>query len=124
MKFRATFRKSDGTEEVRVVLAASRFAVYEQMEREGSTVVSLEESGGLSFPTWMNFSIGSGVKMDQKITFAKSLSAMLSAGLTLARALSVAERQTGGKRIREIATELGDAGKKGATFHEALAAHP
>ena len=123
MKFNAMIKKSDGTEESRVVDAASRFAVYEQAEKEGYTVIALEEGSGFTLPAWTKISIG-GVKTDQKITFAKSLSAMLSAGLTLARALSVAERQTGGKRIREIATELGDAVKKGSTFHEALAAHP
>ena len=124
MKFKATLKKSDGTEESRVIDAASRFAVYEQAEKEGYAVIALEEGSGITLPLWTKFSIGSGVNVDQKITFAKSLAAMLGAGLTLARALSVAERQSGGRRMREIAVLLGEMVKKGSTFHEALAMHP
>src|SRR3989344_4908111 len=124
MKFKATLKKGDGTEEHRIIDAASRFAVYEQAEKEGYAVTALEEGSGFALPSWTKVSIGSGVSVDQKITFAKSLAAMLGAGLTLARALAVTERQASSKRMREIATELGENVKKGSTFHEALAAHP
>src|SRR3989344_537345 len=124
MKFKATLKKGDGTEEHRIIDAASRFAVYEQAEKEGYAVTALEEGSGFALPSWTKVSIGSGVSVDKKITFAKSLAAMLGAGLTLARALAVTERQASSKRMREIATELGENVKKGSTFHEALAAHP
>ena len=54
---------------------------------------------------------------------AKNLSAMLSAGLSLSRALSIIERQSGNKRLKKIVVELSDSIRKGSSFHEALAGH-
>ncbi|MEA2701446.1 MAG: type pilus assembly protein PilC [Candidatus Parcubacteria bacterium] len=125
MKFSVVVRNSDGNESKETIEAASRLAVYEQVEKGGASVVSLEEKGAsLALPAWANISIGSGVKTEQKITFTKNLSAMLGAGLTLSRALSVLGRQAENKVLKRIVAELEDAVKGGASFHEALAAHP
>jgi type IV pilus assembly protein PilC len=125
MKFTVTLKKEDGAEEKRVVEATSRFDVYAQMEKEALTVVSLTEGGGgFSMPSWLNIKLTSGIKTEERITFAKNLSAMLGAGLTLSRALSVIERQAGGKGLKEIVTTLEARVKKGDAFHEALAEHP
>jgi type IV pilus assembly protein PilC len=125
MKFSVTLKKEDGTEEKRVVDAPSRFAVYADIEKEGATVISLKEGGGgLSTPKWLDIKLTSGVKMEERITFTKNLSAMLAAGLTLSRALSVIERQTGNKSLKAIVVDLGARVKKGDAFNEALASHP
>lgn len=124
MKFRATIKKEDGTEEKRVVDAPSRFAVYEQIEKEGSIIVSLEEGGGgFALPKWTNINLTSGVKIEEKITFTKNLAAMLTAGLTLSRALSVIERQSSNKALKKITADLSESVKKGDAFHDALAKH-
>jgi len=124
MKFRAVIKTPDGKEEKRAIEAASRFAVYELIEKEGGMVVSLAEGGGgFEMPTWANIQLTSGVKMEEKITFTKNLSAMLTAGLTLSRALSVIERQSSNKNLKRITSELEEAVKKGDAFHEALGKH-
>jgi type IV pilus assembly protein PilC len=124
MKFRVTLKKEDGTQEKRVIDAETRFAVYSEIEKEGSTVISLEEGGGgVSLPSWASFNITSGVKMEERITFTKNLSAMLSAGLTLSRALSVIERQSANKALKKITHDLEERVKKGDAFHEAVGAH-
>lgn len=126
MKFRAVVKTEDGKEEKRVLEAASRFAVYEQVEKDGGMVVSLTEGGGSSFtaPSWMNIKLTSGIKTEEKITFTKNLSAMLSAGLTLSRALSVIERQSTNKNLKKITADLSEAVKKGDAFNSALLKHP
>ncbi len=125
MKFRVTIRKDGGASETRVVEADSRFAVYEQMRSEGGTVVSLADmSQGFRLPPWLFISFGSGVKHSEVSRFAKNLAAMLSAGLSLARALSVIERQSGNKRLKKLVSGLSDSIRKGSSFHEALAARP
>jgi type II secretory pathway component PulF len=82
MKFSVVVKMADGNEDKRVIDAKTRFAVYEQIEKEGASVISLEEAHGASMPSWMNFSIGGGtIKNEQRITLTKNLSAMLTAGL-------------------------------------------
>ncbi len=125
MQFTVTLKKSDGTNETRSIEAPTRFAVYEQLEKEGSQVVSLDvASSGLALPKWANIQFGSGVKTEQRITLTKNLSAMLGAGLTLSRALSVIERQTTNKYLKKILLELEEGVKSGSSFHESLALYP
>jgi type IV pilus assembly protein PilC len=124
MKFRATIKKEDGVEEKRIIEAPSRFAVYEQLEKEGSTVLALAEGGGgFVFPKWANIRLTSGVKFEERITFTKNLSAMLTAGLTLSRALAVIEKQSSNKNLKAIMADLTAGVKKGDAFHEALMKH-
>lgn len=123
MKFRVTAKTAEGSESKRVIDAPSRFAVYEQMEKEGLIVVSVEEGGGSSMPAWTQITIGTGIKTDLRIQFTKNLAAMLTAGLPLTRALSVIDRQTKNKALKKIVVDLEAEVKKGSSFHEALARH-
>lgn len=124
MKLRVTL-ETEGKVEKRVVDAPSRFAVYEMIEKEGGHVTAIEEgSRGFSMPAWMNVKLSSGINQEQKIVFTKNLAAMLTAGLTLSRALSVIERQATNKYLKEIVVGLQADVKKGSAFHEALASHP
>ncbi len=125
MKFRVTIRKGSAPDEIRTVEAPSRFAVYDQIQKEGGTVTELEDNAErFVLPAWLNISIGTGVKRAEIIRLARNLSAMLNAGLPLSRALSVIERQSSNKRLKTIVTKISDSIKKGSSFHEALSAYP
>ena len=123
MKFRVVVKSGDGSEETRMIEAKTRFAVYEQVEKEGSSVLSLEEAKG-GMPAWTNIQFGSGIKTEQRITLTKNLSAMLSAGLTLSRALSVIERQSNNRYLKTVVSKLETDVKSGLSFHEGLAQFP
>ena len=121
MKFRVSVQTADGKKDTKSVEAENRFAVYSQMEQQGMTVLELteeKEKKGLGAIT-----IGTGIKTEEKITFTKNLSAMLAAGLTLSRALSVIERQSKNKYLKATVSNIEDRIKTGGTFHEALEAH-
>lgn len=121
MKFRVTVETKEGTKEVRSIEAPNRFSVYSQMEGQGVTVLEVaegKEKKGLG-----SISFGSGVKEDEKITFTKNLSAMLAAGLTLTRSLSVIQRQSKNKFLKVIIADIEERIKTGGAFHDALAAH-
>lgn len=124
MKFNVTLKKADGKEETRTVEATARFAVYQQVEQEGNTVISITEAGGMGMPSWANVTFGTGIKADENIAFTKNLSAMLGAGLTLSRALSVIDRQAQNKYLKKIVLSLEESVKAGSSFHEAMAAFP
>jgi len=124
MKFRVTVRTPEGTEETSILEAENRFEVYGLVEKNGGTVVSLEEAGtSLHVPAFLNIRIGTGIKTEQRITFTKNLSSMLGAGLTLSRSLSVIDRQSKNKYLKEIIQDLQENVKAGSGFHEALARH-
>jgi type IV pilus assembly protein PilC len=123
MKFRVTMKKADGNEERRVIEAATRLDVYSAIEKEGGRVLSIAEGGGFALPKWLDITFGTGVKENELIIMTKNLSAMLSAGLSLSRALSVLERQSGNKRLKSVLADIEEAVKQGASFHEALARH-
>jgi type IV pilus assembly protein PilC len=121
MKFRVSVQTKEGVKESRVVEAANRFSVYSQMEEQGVTVLELVESkekGKLGSITF-----GTGIKTEEKITFTKNLSAMLAAGLTLSRALSVIERQSKNKYLKLVVSNIEERIKTGGSFHEALEQH-
>ncbi|HUX80888.1 MAG TPA: type II secretion system F family protein [Candidatus Paceibacterota bacterium] len=125
MKFRATIRKEGVPDEIRTLEAVSRFAVYEQIQKEEGTIVKLVETGGgLVLPSWLFVSFGTGIKHSEVSRLAKNIAAMLGAGLSLARALSVTERQSNNKHLKTLVSGLSESIKKGSSFHEALAGYP
>ncbi|OGG40281.1 hypothetical protein A2118_02255 [Candidatus Kaiserbacteria bacterium GWA2_50_9] len=125
MKYRITVRKEGVPDEKKVIEAVSRFAVYEQVQKEGGTVIALtEETSFFRLPAWLFITIGTGVKRDEIIRMAKNLSAMISAGLSLSRALSVIERQSGNKNLKKITAGISESVKTGSSFHGALALYP
>ncbi len=125
MRYRVTVRKEGAPDQTRVIEAPSRFAVYDQVQKEGGMVTELQEGKDtLRIPAWLNISFGTGVKRSQIIRTAKNLSAMLSAGLSISRALSVIERQSNNKSLKTVVTGLSESVKKGSSFHESLTAYP
>lgn len=126
MQFRTTIRKDGVPDEIRLIEAPSRFVVYDLIRNEGGIVVLIEEEGALTLKALAkyNISFGTGIKRIEVIHLAKNLAAMLSAGLSLFRALSVIERQSSNKRLKAIATGLSDSVKQGSSFHQALTAYP
>lgn len=105
--------------------SADKFSLYREVKNEGDTVVSVSEIktiGNFSFAKITGFL--SRVSMHEKIIFAKNLGAMLSAGLSLSRSLSIIERQTKNKRLKNITASLGSDISRGKTLSEAMKEHP
>lgn len=126
MTFKVRIQK-DGREEVRTMEADTRFALYDQVRSEGGLVVSIKEARGFDWHDTLekfNVSFGTGIKREEVIRVAKNIATMLSAGLSLSRALTVIERQSSNKSLKKVASGLTDAIKKGSSFHEALALYP
>lgn len=124
MKFNVTIRKEDGTEDNTVVTAGTRFEVYSEVHTRGGTVIEIQEiSPLLERLASLNIVIGSGVKQTVIMHMVRNLAAMLSAGLPLSRSLSIVERQARGY-LKKIAHDVAEKVTQGASFNEALSAHP
>jgi type IV pilus assembly protein PilC len=115
--------RADGSEYDSTIEATDRFALYKEIHARGETVVSVKEkkAGGQKFSLSISFG---GTKMADRIMFAKNLAAMLKAGLPLARALVVLERQMSSKSWKEIFVSLQDDLSKGVSFSVAIAKFP
>ncbi len=127
MAFIVTIQKEGQANEVRIMDVANRFAVYEAIEKEGGTVIALQEKTSLfalKLPEWLHTFIEGRINHTEVARVAKDLSTMLGAGLSLSRALLVIERETENKHLKEVATHLAATVEKGSPFHVALAEYP
>ena len=115
----------DNTQYSGVMQAQSRFEVYEKVRAEGGEIVHVEKLGGLSLSTLRRLNERfSTVKEVDVILFARNLSAMLGAGLSLTRALSVANRQIKSPRLHYILRDIATRVQKGDALSSALAHYP
>ena len=105
--------------------AADKFELYKLLKDEGLETISAEEKkeGAFSLSS-LHISFGGKVKTQDKINFARNLGLMLKAGLALSRALSVIERQSKNKALKNVLHGLIDDISKGTNFADALGKHP
>ncbi len=124
-KFTYTAEKSDGEVYKGVAEAADRFELYGIVRQEGGKIISLDETDGNSWRSmaYWNAKI-SRVSEYEKILFARNLGAMLGAGLALARALAVIERQTKNPKMSMVISQISSDVRRGETLHAALAKFP
>lgn len=123
--FSYTAEKSDGEVYKGVAEAQDRFELYGIVRREGGRIISVSDDGATgmwSFGYW-NAKLTS-IKEYDKILFARNLGAMLGAGLSLARALSVLERQTKNPRLAATVSQIASDVRRGDTLHASLAKFP
>jgi type IV pilus assembly protein PilC len=109
------------------VEVADRYDVYDVARKAGHEVVSIDEVRGFSFNSALNMekinAFLSRVKQDEVIMLTRNLSAMLKAGLSLTRALSVGERQTKNPRLKALLVAIREQVNKGDQFNAALSGH-
>lgn len=105
--------------------ASDKFALARELKAAGETLISAEEkSERVPFDWNKLLSFGGGVKMHDKIIFARNLGGMLAAGLPVSRALGVLERQTESHALKQVVVSLAERIGKGVALHQALAEFP
>ena len=116
-------RNKEGEAYEREVEAPDRLSIYGVIRNEGGTVISIEEESKL-LPKFSLKGLLGGVKTQEKINFAKNLGSMVSAGLSVTRALEVMNKQAKRKALKKLLSELGEDVKKGLTLSESFSKHP
>lgn len=115
-------KHEDGKEYEGAHEAADKFALYRDIKKEGGQIISVtegKEKGALSF----HLPFLGGVKMHDKIIFARNLGSMIEAGLPITRALSIMERQSKGE-LKKVLTKLGEEISRGVTLSDAMKLFP
>jgi type IV pilus assembly protein PilC len=105
--------------------APDRFTASRDLRSKGNVPIFVKQKKASSFDVNQIFeNIFSRVKASELIIFTKNLSGMLKAGLSLARALSVLEKQTKNSKFKKIIIELINEVESGGTLSSGLAKHP
>ena len=105
--------------------AGDKYELAHQVRGQGNTLISaeaLDVKNGFDLSRVNAFL--SRVKMQDKIIFAKNLGAMLKAGLSLSRSISIMEKQTGNYKFKKILADVGSDISKGSTLSGSLAKFP
>ena len=127
-KFTYTGTDSSGTSVQRSVTASDRYAVYDIARQEGVVVDEVREIGTFSLGGALNVErinyLLSRVSQDELVMVTRNLGAMLDAGLTITRALSVIERQSTNPRLQGIVKRLVERINQGDPFNDALREFP
>lgn len=125
MLFTYKAKMKDGSFTEGVEEALDRFAVSKDLRAKGYTPISISEKNKSNFDLEKLFeSFFSRVKTSQLIIMTKNLSGMLRAGLSLARALSVLEKQTKNSGLNKILTSVINEINSGGTLSTGMSKFP
>ena len=110
------------------VIADDRYAVYDIARNNGHTISSIQEAKKFQLKSFFNFNhlnlLLSHVKNDELVMMTRNLGSMLTAGLTVTRALSVIERQTKNLKLKNVVKQIGIKINKGDSFFVSLQDFP
>ena len=127
-KFTYTGEDGEGKKVTKTVEADDRYAVYDIARRDSHRISSIEEEkhgavGKLFNMDRINVML-SRVKADELVMMTRNLGSMLTAGLTVTRALSVIERQSKNPKLKNVITRINERINNGEQFYEALKEFP
>ncbi len=125
MKYSYKAARADGTVASGEREAPDRYALARELRGEGLTVTQVKLLDELGEKHRLHFQNPFGkVRVKDKIVFASSLSAMIGAGLSLSRALSVLERQVANQKFKQIIAGLSQRVNGGEPLSAAMASYP
>ncbi len=117
-----------GKKVTQTVTADDRYAVYDIARRDGHRISSIDEESDLGFKKFLNIEkinvMLSRVKADELVMMTRNLGSMLTAGLTVTRALSVIERQSKNPKTKSVIKRIVERINNGEQFFEALKEFP
>lgn len=126
--FTYTGEDSEGKPVKNTINADDRFGVYAVARDQGHTVASIEESSKYDIKRLLNVEkinfFLSRVKTDELVMVTRNLGSMLTAGLTVTRALSVIERQSTNPKMKGVTKKMVEKINQGDPFYESLKEFP
>lgn len=120
--YKFTAARQDGSPYTDTREAADKQTLISDLKLEGLTPIAVSETAPKRFN--LNITLFSRIPNAEKITFARNLSAMAEAGLSVSRALTVLEKQTKNKGLKAVIRGISDEVTKGSTLHDAFARYP
>lgn len=75
-------------------------------------------------PKWYEFSVGKSVKSDVVMAFSRQVASFLEAGISIIETLEIVREEIGSEPMRKVIDQMTQAIERGASFSDAVAAHP
>jgi len=122
MKFKFKAIKNNGGKYEGIKESNDKFTLYEELKAEGDTLISAFEIIKPKFEIVIPFI--SSIPEHQKIIFSRNLGSMINAGLSLAKALNILEKQITNKRFKKIIESLETEIKNGKTLSQSCSEYP
>jgi type IV pilus assembly protein PilC len=124
-KFKFKAQKSTGEVYEGIEESPDKFALYRELKEDGDMVISVSElKNSWNFHKLTEINLFGRVKLHEKIIFARNLGAMVDAGLSVSRALSVMERQAKNKKLKQVVTSISNDIREGKTLSESMRRYP
>jgi len=126
MKFKYKAIKNDGVVYEGTRESADKFSLNNDLKGEGETLISATSSDSAPFLIRFRkiFGIFNKVPTHQKIIFAKNLGAMINAGLSVSKSLSVLEKQIKNRKFKNIISSINLGIKKGQSLSDSFKLYP
>lgn len=117
-------KKTDGEIYKGELDADNKYELYKILKESGDEVVDVREKAGSGMISKKSLSFSlpflNTIKTQEKINFARNLGSMITAGLSMSRALSVMERQTNNKKLKSILVSLQNDINQGKTLSDSM----
>lgn len=113
----------DGVEHEENKEFPDKVSLYNEVKRDGAMIISVDEVEN-KYSGKFNFKLRSGIKADEKISFAKNLAVMVDAGISISRALAIMGKQTTNKNFLKTMQLLGDSVSQGKSLSESMRNQP
>ncbi|MFW2514324.1 type II secretion system F family protein [Demequina sp. SO4-13] len=124
-QFEFTARDTQGKEHKATMEAPSSSAVASRLREKGLTPLSVSESGGKGLNAELSIpGLGEKITLKDIAILSRQLATMISAGLSLLRALSILAEQTESKPLQKVVAEVRGDVETGQSFSRALSRHP
>jgi type IV pilus assembly protein PilC len=124
MKFKYKIQSKNNEMQEGIIESPDKFTLARELREKGNIPISIEEikskEGGMS----TKIVLFSRVSLSEKIMFTNNLSGMLSAGLSLSRALSILEKQSTNHALCDVLCGLEEDISKGNSLSEGMKKFP
>ncbi len=130
-KFRYTVKEANGQTKTAVTEAFNRDTLVKHLQSQGYFVLKVEEDTGRPQPAAASAGRSParkfarrGIKLIDLLTFARQLTTMLEAGVTLFRSLEVISNQVESEEFYKVLRKVTEEVERGGSLSQALADHP
>lgn len=124
MKFKYKIQNKNGSIIEGISESSDKFTLAREFREKGETPISVEELKNGGEVSLMKKNIFGRISLAEKMMFTTNLSGMLSAGLSLTRALLILEKQSTNLTLNKVLHDLSEEISKGNTLSGAMKKHP